>query len=205
MGETAGAAMAADINKVSTQHENDLFKLGYPGFRLALSDLITDLGSPGGEPDSVKKAFGLIRKQQGEQFDTAADVIPGAVNYQATASGYRGAIGATDAASKEALFSLEGRRRTQAQLLNVQESDLAMKQQDFDLGQIMSLSGGALQSARGFTQNALQAAGYSTGNPWGSAASGAASGAAAGSVGGPWGTVIGGVVGGVGGYFSGRG
>lgn len=199
--ESGGSKQAAAINQASTSREKDLFNLGYPGFRLALSDMITDLGAPGSEPDSVKKAFGLIRQQQGQQFDQAANAIPGAVAYQAKTSGYRGAIGAEDAASKEALFSLEGRRRAQAQLLNQNETDVAMQTRDFEMGQIMSMSGTALGSARGFTQNALKSAGYRTGSPWGGALSGAASGAAAGSVAGGWGTVIGGVVGGIGGYF----
>jgi hypothetical protein len=203
--ESSGGANAAQIQSLSSRHESDLFNLGYPGFRLALSDFITDLGQPGSEPDSVRKAFKSIRELQTQQFDTAARGIPGSVDYQAKASGYRGAVGAEDAAQKEALFSLESRRRTQGQLLNQQETDVAMQQRDFDLGQIMQLSGGGLQSARGFTNNALQAAGYRTGNPWGGALSGAASGAALGSAAGPWGTAIGAVVGGVGGYFGGGG
>lgn len=204
--ESTGGAQAASIQSSSAKHEQDLFNLGYPGFRLALNDFITDLGQPGQEPDSVRKAFQSIRSKQTQQFDQAASMVPGEVGYQFTTSGFRGDANAQRAAAQEALFSLESRRRTQGQLLNQQETDLAIQQRDFDLGQIMSMSGGALQTARGFTNTALQAAGYNTGNPWGGALSGAASGAALGtSVAPGWGTVIGGVVGGVGGYFGGGG
>jgi hypothetical protein len=204
--ESAGGNNAATIQNISSQREQDLFNLGYPGFRLAMNDFVTDLGQPGQEPNSVRKAFGGIRDMQTQMFDQGAAAIPGAVDYQGTATGYRGGAGANDAAKKEALFSLESRRRNQGQLLNQQETDTAMKVQDYDLGQIMSMSGGALNTARGFTNDALGAAGYNKSNPWGSAISGAASGAALGtSVAPGWGTVIGGVVGGAAGYFSGGG
>lgn len=204
--ESAGGGDAAKIQKQQAQRESDLFNLGYPGFRIALSDLISDLGQPGQEPDSVKKAFKELRNLQGREFDKSERSIPGAVEYQNLTSGGGRDFHLTDSVNKEALFTLESRRRAQAQLLNQQETDVAMQTRDFEMSQITGLSGQALSSGRGFTQNALAAAGYRTGNPWGGALSGAASGAAAGSAVAPgWGTLIGGLAGGIGGYFSGGG
>jgi len=204
MGQSQGQAISGQVQEQQAQHMTDLFNLGSPGFRLALGDFVNDLGAPGQEPASVRNAFGQIRQQTNQQFEQQAQAIPGETQYQALATGYRGGQGAVGSASDQALFELEKQRRTQSNMLTIQESNAAMQQQDFDLSQILGLGAGGFQNSLGFSQNALGAAQSATGNPWASAGSGALSGAATGfTVGGPWGAVAGGVAGGALGYFSG--
>ncbi len=203
--QSQGEKLSADVQRVQTQHMTDLFNIGAPGFKLALSDFMGDLGQPGQEPASVRNAFAQIRKGMNQQYDTAGQAMPGAAQYQATASGYRGAEGAIPSATDQALFSLEAQRRAQNQLLTIQETNAGMQQRDFDLSQILGLGAGGFQSSLGFTQNALQSARYAGGNPWGGALSGAASGAATGALFGGVGAPIGAIAGGLLGYFSGGG
>lgn len=204
MGESSGQQLSGDIQIQQAQHMNDLFNIGSPGFRLALSDFMTDLGQPGQEPASVRNAFSQIRNQTNQQFATQAQAIPGQAQYEALTSGYRGGQGAVGSASDQALFELEKQRRSQNQMLTIQETNAGMQQRDFDLSQILGLGAGGFQNSLGFSQNALNAAQSATSNPWGSAASGALSGAATGMTFGPWGAVAGGLAGGALGYFSGR-
>ncbi len=202
--ETQGQAQAGELQRTQAQHQMDLFNIGSPALRLALSDFIKDLGQPGQEPESVKKAFSQMRDLQTRQFEGAAAGVPTDVAYQMKAQGYRGAAGVGEESTKGALFELEKQRRAQERLLTQQESDASLQQRDFDLSQILGIGAGGFASSLGFSRNALAATGYNQRNPWGSALSGAASGASIGSMFAPGlGTALGGVIGGIGGYFSG--
>jgi len=201
-----GQEQSAELQKLQAQHQKDLFAIGYPGLKLSLSDFIKDLGKPGEEPASVKKAFTEANALQQQQFTSQAESTPLTAQQQAKQSGFRGGAGSVDRASSEALFQLESQRRKSQNLMAAQETDAAVSQRDFDLSQILGISEGGIQSSFGYNRNALSAAGMNTKNPWGSALSGAASGAlSGGSVGGWPGAIVGGVAGGLGGYFSGGG
>lgn len=201
-GATQGQEQSAQLQKSAAQHSTDLFNLGSPGMRLALSDFMKDLGS-GGEPESVKKAFGQIRGDTNKMFDQEEAASPSTIAQQMKQSGGRFAAGAEGYAAQQTLFSLEDARRNNMRNLDIQETNQGMQQRDFDLSQILGIGTGAVNQSFGYTQNALGASQYNQRNPWGSALGGAAAGASAGSVAGPWGTVIGGVVGGAAGYFGG--
>ena len=172
---------------------------------LALSDFIKDLGKPGEEPASVRKAFTEARTMQDQQFASQKESLPLTAQQQARSSGFRGGAGAVENSSADALYQLEGQRRKSQNLLQMQESDAAVSQRDFDLSQILGISEGGISSSFGYNRNAINAAGMNTKNPWGGALSGAMSGASVGSVGGWPGAIVGGVLGGVGGYYSGGG
>ncbi len=62
--ETQGQTQAGELQRTQAQHQMDLFNIGSPALRLALSDFIKDLGQPGQEPESVKKAFSQMRDLQ---------------------------------------------------------------------------------------------------------------------------------------------
>lgn len=206
MGATAGQEQSAEIQRLQAMHQRDLFRIGSPGLSLALGDFIKDLGRPGEEPASTRKAFDEMRALQGRQFDQQAESLPLTAKQQAKQSGYRGSAGTVDRASSEALFQLEDQRRKSQNLMAMQETDAAVSQRDFDLSQILGIAEGGIQSSFGYGRNQLAAAGMNNANPWGGALSGAASGASlGGSVGGGWGALAGGVIGGVGGYFGGGG
>ncbi len=202
--ETQGQEQAGIVQRTQAQHQLDLFNIGSPAFRLALADFVKDLGQPGQEPESVKKAFSEMRDLQTRQFEGAAAGVPTDVAYQMKATGYRGATGAGGEAAKGALYELEKNRRAQERLLTQQESDAALQQRDFDLSQILGIGAGGFQSSLGFSQNALRASGYNQTNPWGSALSGAVSGASTGAMFGGVGAPVGAIAGGLLGYFSGR-
>lgn len=188
-----------------TQEATQEFNTGAPGLKLALGDMISDLGAPGSEPASVKNAFASIRSTQEGQFDQAAASAPGSVQQVAKSTGYRGEKGAVDSQISDTLYGLESRRRAASRSLQEQESDAALQQRDFEISSILGLGTGGVQQSFGLTSNAIQAAAQNTSNPWGGAASGAAAGAALGTEIYPGiGTAVGAVGGGVLGYFGGR-
>ncbi len=201
-GATSGQEQSAQLQKQSAQHSTDLFNLGSPGIRLALSDFLKDLGS-GGEPESVKQAFSQIRGDTNKQFDQEETANPSTVHQQMLQSGGRFAQGAEGYTAQQTLFSLEDARRNNMRNLDIQETNQGMQQRDFDLSQILGIGRGAVNQSFGFNQAALGATNYNQKNPWGSALGGAASGAAAGSAAGSWGAWAGGVIGGAAGYFGG--
>lgn len=202
MGGNAGQEQSAELQRLQAQHQRDLFNIGSPGLRVALGDFMSDLGKPGEEPASVKKAFDEARTMQGKQFDQQAEALPLTAKQQAKQAGFRGSAGAVENSSSEALFQLEAQRRKSQSLMQMQETDAAVSQRDFDLSQILGLAEGGIQSSFGYNRNALSAAGMNNQNPWAGALSGAASGAATGaSFGGGWGALAGGVAGGALGYF----
>ena len=205
MGGNAGQEQSAEIQRLQAQHQQDLFRIGSPGLSLALGDFIKDLGKPGEEPASTRKAFDEMRGLQNRQFDQQAESLPLTAAQQAKQSGFRGSAGSVDRSASEALFQLESQRRKSQNLMAQQETDAAVSQRDFDLSQILGISEGGIQSSFGYGRNQLAAAGMNNSNPWGSAAAGALSGAAAGSSGGWIGALAGGIIGGAGGYFSGGG
>jgi hypothetical protein len=203
-GATQGQEQSAQLQKQAAQHSTDLFAMGSPGMRMALSDLLKDVGS-GGEPQSVQDAYSTIRGDTNKQFDQEEAASPMTIDQSMKQSGFRGGQGAQQYASDQALYSLEDSRRNNMRNLQMQETDQGMQTRDFELSQILGIAQGNVNQSFGFNQNAYGAAQQNQSNPWGSALGGAAAGASAGSVAGPWGTAIGGVVGGLGGYFSGGG
>jgi len=206
MGGTAGQEQSAEIQRLQAQHQQDLFRIGSPGLSLALGDFIKDLGKPGEEPASTRKAFDEMRGLQNRQFDQQAESLPLTAAQQAKQSGFRGSAGSVDRSASEALFQLEAQRRKSQNLMAQQETDAAVSQRDFDLSQILGIAEGGIQSSFGYGRNQLAAAGMNNSNPWAGALSGAASGAATGaSFGGGWGALAGGIAGGALGYFQGGG
>lgn len=201
MGGNQGQAQSAALQQQQAQHEKELFGIGAPGLSLALGDLIKDLGKPGEEPESVRKAFGAARALQEKQFDQQKEALPLTAQQQARQSGFRGGAGAVDNSASEALYQLEAQRRTSQNQMMMAETDSAVSQRDFDLSQILGISEGGIQSSFGYNRNALNAARMNNADPWGGALKGGVSGAAAGASFGPWGAVAGGVLGAAGGYF----
>jgi hypothetical protein len=199
-GATQGQEQSAQLQKQSAQHSTDLFNMGSPGMRLALGDLLKDVGT-GGEPQSVQDAYGAIRGDTNKQFDQQESASPMTVNQQMKQSGYRGGQGAQQYASDQALFSLEDSRRNNMQNLQMQETDQGMQTRDFELSQILGIATGNVQQSFGFNSNAYGAAQKNQSNPWGSALGGAAAGAGAGAAAGPYGAIAGAIIGGATSYF----
>ena len=203
--QTQGQQDAAKIQRQLTDEATQAFDTGEPGLKLAIGDIIKDLGKPGDEPASVKNAFTQIRSQQESQFDQAEGSAPLNVEQVAKSTGYRGAKGAVGEQEKSILFDLENRRKQAARSLKEQETDAALSTRDFEISQLLGLGEGGVSQAFGFGQNAITAAGMNTRNPWGGAVQGATAGAALGTEIYPGiGTAVGALVGGAGGYFAGN-
>src|SRR5450631_2201267 len=156
-GATQGQEQSAQLQKQSAQHSTDLFAMGSPGMRLALGDLLKDLGS-GGEPQSVQDAYSSIRGATNKQFDQEEKASPMTINQQMLQSGARGGQGAQQYASDQTLFSLEDSRRNNMRNLQMQETDQGMQTRDFELSQILGIAQGNVQQSFGFNQNAYGAA-----------------------------------------------
>ena len=204
--QSEGQKEAAVLQRQLSDEAKQLFDIGQPYLKQTMTDFVKDLGKPGSEPASVKDAFAEINKNQEKQFDQQKDALPAEIAQTVKQSGYRGARGATDEASKSALIGLEQRRRSSQRQLKQQETDAAVSQRDFDLSSILGLATGGISNSFGLSRNAITASAYDTRNPGQGALSGAASGAALGSeINVPYGTAIGAVAGGIGGYFAGGG
>lgn len=199
-GATQGQEQSAQLQKQSAQHSTDLFNIGSPGIRLALGDMLKDLGS-GGEPESIKKLYAGIRGDTNKQFDQEEAANPMTTHQQYLQSGARGAQGAEQYGAERTLFSLEDARRNNLRNLAVQETDQGMAQRNFELSQILGIGSGMVNQSFGFNANAYGAAQHNQSNPWGSALGGAAAGAGTGAALGPWGALGGAIVGGAAGYF----
>lgn len=202
MGQTGGSQIGGSVAQQQAQHATDLFNLGEPGVRLALNDLLTDLGKPGQEPASVTNAFDKIQKQTESTFAGASEAAPLTIQQQMRQSGYRGSANAFEGASAQALAQIEAARRQSLSSLQAQRSNAAVSQKQFDLSQILGIAQGSIGGSFGNTQNLLQLAGMDNQNPGGGALSGALSGASIGtSINPGWGTLIGAAGGALAGYF----
>jgi hypothetical protein len=204
MGQNAGQADAAAVQKAQAQHASDLFNIGAPGFQLALGDLIKDLGQPGQIPASVKTAFDQMTSQTNQQFSQEEAASPLAVGQQMKQSGYRGAIGAEDYTSGKVLASLEQGRKSALNNLQIQEVNQGLAQQQFDLQNIFGLVGTGMGQSNQFAANALQATGYNQQGGYGNVLAGGLAGAGAGAAAGPYGALAGLLIGAGAGYFGSR-
>ena len=204
--QSEGQKEAATLQRQLAEEAKSLFATGEPYLKKSLDDFIKDLGASGEEPASIKKSFETIRQNMDKQFTQQEDTLPTNIKQMTKQSGYRGARGSVDEASRSALLGLEQRRRAAKRQLDVQETDAAMAQRDFDLGSILNISSGGISGAFGLARNAISASAYDTRNPGQGALSGATAGAALGTEIYPGiGTAIGAVGGGLVGYFAGGG
>jgi hypothetical protein len=206
VGQTEGQATASGLSAQTASQQEELFRLGQPSLKMALEDMIKDMGAPGSEPQSVKTAFEALGKSQNAAFDQSEKAAPLQAEQAYKQGGMRADPGAASSASDQIIAGLEDQRRATSRQRQVAETDASMQTRDFELSRILGLSEGAVSSAFGFSANAIRDASMDQRNPMGGALSGLATGAAIGTEVYPGvGTVVGGVIGGVGGYFAGGG
>jgi hypothetical protein len=163
--QSQGQQEAATLQRQNAEESQNLFNIGEPYLKQTMNDFIKDLGSAGSEPASVKNAFSQIEKSNTAAYDQAEGTAQAQVGQIAKSSGYRGAAGATEEASSNALLGLEKRRKSAESVTKQQEYDAGIAQRDFDMSSILGIAQGGIATSFGYGRNAIGAEAYNTSNP----------------------------------------
>lgn len=207
MGGDPAASQAAANTQQAGNAQFQFQNLAFPAIQQVISQYMSDLGTPGSEPTSVKNLFSSARNQLGSQFSQAELSNSNSIATTARSMGLDYNKQALQSAQSQAQQGLEAQRAQALNNLSFQEGQFGMNQTNSLLAQMGNIERGLAGSAGGF----LGASNSEVGmlpqtSPWGSALSGAATGASIGSAGGlGWGTAIGALAGGAYGYFAGGG
>lgn len=202
-----GADAAGTTAKASAELQRQLADLSLPAIKEALGQWGADLGTPGQEPSSIRRAYGQARASLREDFAGNEEVAAATLKQQALQSGGNANPGAVNEAMGllgQRLASSEGQ---QMRALNFQEAQAGLNQTNSLLSNITGASGNLLSGSFRFGGQALQAdqllAQYQQQQSQQYSTYGALAGSILGTIAYPGiGTAIGGALGGAaGGYF----
>lgn len=203
MSDPANSA-ASDAAGAAGKATQAFQSLAFPAISQVISQYMKDLGTPGSEPDSVKKMFSQARDSLGSQFNSAELSNSNAIATRAKSMGLDYRPDALLASQNSAMIGLEQQRNSALQNLNYQEGQAGMNQTNSLLARMGNIERGLAGAAGGMGQAGISELGMiNQSNPWGGALSGAVGGA--GSMigtGNPYAIAGGAIVGGVGGYLS---
>lgn len=197
------SAASADLSRTQAGLSQQLSNVAYPELKNIIDLLGREIG-PGGEPASIRSAYGAARSQLNQGYADASQDTLGLLQQQAKQSGERFLPGQVNAAYGTYARGLEEDRSQAMRRLDFGEQQASLTQYTQLLQMLGQGSGAALNLGRGYSGNQAAAIGGLSGSSqFGSALGGAASGAAIGAqTGNPWAIAGGAVVGGLGGYFS---
>lgn len=208
MGGNPGTDAAGITAQSSARLQEALSHLALPAITQALDAYTSDLGKPGEEPVSVRKAFGDTRTQLNNDYATSKESSAAYLKQQFKQSG---SVGGDNFLNYEQQKVGRGIDQNQAQAnraLNFQESQAGLNQTNSLISNINGVGGNLLSGSLKFGQNALGAdqllSQVSQQNQQQAATYGALAGAAVGTVIYPGiGTALGGAIGGAvgGGFF----
>lgn len=154
MSSTDGGA--GSTARASAELQQALAGISLPAIREALAAYTGDLGQPGQEPSSIRKAYGDLKAGVKQDFAANRTAAAAYIKQQALQSGGLN----TGAAQNEALGILsQGLRSSEAQQLraiNFQEAQSGLNQTNMLLSNITGVAGRALSGSMGFGSNALQ-------------------------------------------------
>ena len=201
-GADPQANAAATFANQGTAAQNSFIATAYPAIQQVLSQYMSDLGTPGSEPTSVKNLFSSARNQLGSQFSQAELSNSNSIATTARSMGLDYNKQALQSAQSQAQQGLEAQRAQALNNLSFQEGQWGMNQTNALLSQMGQIERGLSGAGLGFGQAGVGELGLiSNTDPWAGVAGGAISGAGTGAELGPWGAVAGGIVGGAAGYF----
>jgi hypothetical protein len=149
-----GTAAAGDTARAGAELQQLLANLSLPALSKVISTSLDDLGAPGTEPGSVKRAYGAARTQLNTDFDTSQEQSKLLLAQEAKQSG---AINApTSDAGKQLGYNLEVGRSNELRALNFQEAQAGLSQTNTLLSSLVGAGGNLLGGSYRFGQNAIQ-------------------------------------------------
>lgn len=155
MGSDPGTQAAGNTAYASSRLQEALANLSLPAITQALDAYTTDLGRPGQEPASVRKAYGDARSQLNQDYETNKLQSKAYLDQQFLQSG-----GGSQAALGEAQGQVSrgiDQNLTQARrALNFQEAQTGLNQTNQLISGINGVGGNLLSGSLRFGSNALQ-------------------------------------------------
>ena len=200
---------AGTTAKASAELERALAGISLPAITEALNAFTADLGQPGQEPSSIRKAYGEVRSNLRQDFESVKNSAAATVKQQALQSGMNYNPQAVNEALTTVATNLQGSEMQQLRALNFAESQAGLNQTNALLSNITGTAGNLLSGAFRFGGNALQSDQILRQYQQQAQQQGSTYGALAGSILGTLiypgiGTALGGALGGAaGGYFGG--
>lgn len=156
MGGNAGTEAAGNTALASSLLQQSLANLSLPAITQALDAYTADLGKPGQEPASVKKAFGDIRTQLGSDYQTAKESSKSYLDQQFKQTGSVGGQRLLDYGQGQVSRGLSSNLSDAQRALSFQESQAGLNQTNQLISSINGVGGNLLSGSLRFGSNALQ-------------------------------------------------
>lgn len=156
MTSNPGSEAAGQTAESAALLQKALAGVALPALRDVLGRSISDLGTPGSEPDSVKKAFGEARDSIQQDYSATNDSGVAAIKQQALQSGQPYNPSAVSATISKFGSGLEEQRAQSQRALSFQEAQAGQNQTNQLLSSINQGAGSVLGGSLRFGQNALQ-------------------------------------------------
>lgn len=155
--QNPGTEAAGQQARATAELQQTLSGIALPALRDVLGISLSDLGQPGQEPDSVRRAFGDARQSVNQDYAAANERGTAAIRQQALQSGMNYNPQAVSATVAQLGSSLEQQRAQSQRALSFQESQAGLTQTNQLLSMINSGAGNLLSGSLRFGLNALGA------------------------------------------------
>lgn len=158
MARNPGQEAASGVSRAVAELQQTTSTLALPAMRDAAAAWLSDLGTPGQLPESVRTAFSQARTDVNQ--DAAASGVRGAATIRQAAlqSGMGYNPGALSEATDNYQQQLEQIRIRRLRSLQFQEAQAGQGHTNALLGQLIGTGGNILGGAGGYGANALQGA-----------------------------------------------
>jgi hypothetical protein len=118
--------------------------------------MLSDLGSPGTEPASVRRQYAQARGELDSGFDAAQKISKAGIEQEIKQAGYRDVQGATGAVVQQAQRSIARSQGQARSALAFQEASSGLNQTNYLLSNIGKVGGSLASGALAFGGNAMQ-------------------------------------------------
>lgn len=157
MTSNPGTEAAGQTALSSAQLQQALSNIALPALTDVLSTQVSDLGTPGQEPDSVSKAFGEARQSIQQDYQSSNERGTAAIKQEALQSGMPYNPQAVSATVSQLGSQLEQQRAQSQRALSFQEAQVGQNQTNQMLNSINQGAGSLLSGSLRFGQNSLGA------------------------------------------------
>lgn len=147
---------AGTTARASAELQQSLAGISLPAIKEALSAYMSDLGQPGQEPSSVRKAYGDVRAGLASDYEANRARMSAYIKQQALQSGTNYSPQAQTEVMTTLGNQLQSSEAQQMRALNFQEAQAGMNQTNALLSNITGTSGNILSGALKFGSNQLQ-------------------------------------------------
>jgi hypothetical protein len=147
---------AGTTARASAELQQSLAGLSLPAIKEALAAWSADLGQPGQEPSSIRKAFGDLRSGVKQDFVDNRERASAYIKQQALQSGVNYSPQAMSETMSQLSAGLRGSEAQQLRAINFQEAQAGLTQTNSLLSNITGTAGQTLSGSMRFGGNALQ-------------------------------------------------